>query len=67
MKMVFEIEADVPDGEPISIVSLNVSREGLKWEPVLTAALGKPQRVREGKHLRIDKDKTTVIKVEDKQ
>ena len=64
MKMTFEITVDVPDGKPICGVSLLISRDAIKWEQILLFAFDRPTRVRDGKHIKFDGEKTaTIVKV----
>jgi hypothetical protein len=61
MIVTLEIDADLPEGR-IEAVQLSVQIDNVWHKPVLFA-FGRSQKVREGKHLKLDKDKCTVMAV----
>lgn len=62
VKMTFEFEVDVPDGKPFIAVSMSIKRqESEHWDTGAAFYFGRPQRIREGKHLRITDSVATVI------
>jgi len=63
MKVIFEIEADLPTGSFEAVqLALQIND---KWSKPVLFAFGRPQTVREGKHLKIDNKTCKVIAVGD--
>ena len=55
MKLTFEIEVDLPEGEPIRVIELKI-QQGEEWSTPFAFVFGKPQRIRNGKHLQMTRD-----------
>lgn len=62
MKMILECEVETENLEKFDGVQVSI-HQGDDWNTVLFVALPKPHRVRNGKHLKIDKMTTKVIVV----
>ena len=62
-KVTFECEVDLPADGLIAAVELRVMNPDREWESVLLFAFARPQKARDGKHLKISEKFGKVVKV----